>query len=86
MALRRSTNWSSAMRDLRNDRQQRASISFVCADGSFALSAIMREAVRRARQLVGSRLPWARRMAITLKGVWTIAMRAAAQAHGLLAA
>jgi hypothetical protein len=54
------------MRDMRV-RQARA--SFLKADGSYDLAAIMREAVRHARRY--PQLPsWQRRMAVGLRVVW----------------
>ena len=62
-------NWTGLMANNRQARL-RAPVSFVKADGTYDLAAIMREAVRCARKY--QTLPtWQRRMAVALRHVWS---------------
>ena len=61
-------NWTAVMADSRKARVRTAA-TFVKADGSYDLAAIMREAVRIARRYRS--LPtWQRQMAVALRVVW----------------
>ncbi len=76
MTLRRSLDWSSALRDMQASR----SVSpFLTAAGRFDLKAIMQAAIAEARLLGRGvlRLSWKQRLSIALKLVWSKAKRAA---------
>ena len=68
MATRRSINFVGAMHELRSQRR-RAPVPFIVA-GRFDRAAIMREAIRLARQLRSPGLTWARKLSISLKTAW----------------
>jgi hypothetical protein len=61
-------NWTAVMADSRKSRL-RTRTTFLKADGSYDLSAIMREAVRHARRCSSLRC-WQRQMAVGLRVVW----------------
>ena len=68
MAIQRRINFAGAMHELRASRI-RAPEALRSPSGSFNKSAIMREAIRLARQLRGP-LTWARKLSISLKTAW----------------
>ncbi len=79
MSLRRTIDWSSALKDMR----ERSTVSpFLTAAGRFDLKAIMQAAVAEARLLgrgvTGRALSWQARMGIALKLIWAKAKRAVA--------
>lgn len=63
---RQISSWSAVMRDM---ARRPAPVSFLNPDGSFNLSAIMREAHRHARG-IRSLPSQRRRMAVALRVVW----------------
>ena len=77
MATRRSINFTGAMHELRASRV-RAPAALRGPDGSFNMSAIMREAIRLARQLRSPGLTWARKLSISLRTAWAKARAALA--------
>ena len=82
MTLRRTIDWSSAIRDMRATSQ---ASPFLTAAGRFDLKAIMNAAVAEARLLgrgvTGRALSWQARMGIALKLIWAKAKRAAGAAR-----
>ena len=73
MSVRRSIHWSAAIHGVRSERRPLAAAvtGFIRADGTFNLTAIMREAVARARRFRRS----VRACVITWKGAMKNALR-----------
>jgi hypothetical protein len=82
MSLRRTIDWSTAVRDMRAASQVSP---FLTAAGRFDLKAIMQAAISEARLLgrgrTGSSLSWQARLSIALKLIWAKAKRAAGAAR-----
>ena len=82
MTLRRSIDWSSAIRDMRAASQ---ASPFITTTGKFDLRAIMQAAVVEARLLgrgvTGRALSWNARMGVALRLIWSKAKRAAGAAR-----
>jgi hypothetical protein len=76
MSLHRKIDWTSAMRDIRNDRAVPAAPGFLAARSMEIACldrlAIMRAAVAQARlqKAKGSKAPWSQLMGTALRFVW----------------
>jgi hypothetical protein len=81
MSLRRTIDWSSALKDMRATCEVSP---FLTATGKFDLRAIMNAAIADARLLghgaIGRSLSWTQRLSIALKAIWAKAKRAVAAA------
>ncbi len=80
MTLRRTLDWSSALKDMR----ERSTVSpFITTGGKFDMKAIMTAAIAEARGLGRTvrGLSWKARLSIALRLVWSKAKRAAEAAH-----
>ena len=79
MSMRRTIDWSSALKDMKATREVSP---FLTAAGKFDLRAIMQAAIAEARLLgrgaIGRSLSWTQRLSIALKAIWAKAKRAVA--------
>ncbi len=80
MSLRRTIDWSSALRDVQD---RRLASPFLTSAGRFDLRAIMNAAIAEARLLGRGvlRLSWSQRLSLALRLVWSKAKRAAEAAR-----
>lgn len=82
MTLRRTIDWSSALKDMRTTREVSP---FLTAAGRYDLRAIMQAAIAEAHLLahgaIGRSLSWRQRLSIALKATWAKTKRAVSAAR-----
>ncbi len=84
MSMRRTIDWSSALKDMRATREVSP---FLTAAGRFDLRATMQAAIAEARRIGRTLgLSWTDRLSIALKLIWSKAKAAVASTTRRLAA